>query len=65
MSRTYRKITNLDDEELGKRDNKKWYKPNSIFKKIRNRSRRSKVKDSIRKENEIPLFKNDDVWDWN
>jgi hypothetical protein len=73
MSRTYRTkdraIWFIFPERLEewekKRDRKPYFKPNSEFKKVRRRIRRAKEKQALRENKEIPIFKKDDVWDWN
>lgn len=48
------------------RDRKKWYKPGKNFKKPRRSSEKAKVKQAIKLEKEVfPIFKRNDVWDWN
>lgn len=37
----------------------------SWWKRLRRRSQRAKVKDAMRGERQIPLFKKDNDWNWN
>jgi len=66
MSRTKRKADPVYGSTLDTtRDKKKWYKPTKTFKKLRKAKRRAKTKQAVRTNNEVPLFKKTDVWDWN
>lgn len=68
MSRTKR---HKDDsgrwfgENTTGRDKKPANKPNSEFKKLRRKQRRTKSKQAMREDREVPIFKKNDVWDWN
>jgi hypothetical protein len=47
------------------RDKKPNFKPTKSFKKSRRKSEKAKAKDAMKKGKEIPIFKKNDVWDWN
>lgn len=47
------------------RDKKPANKPNSDFKKLRRKSRRSKANQAIRNGHEPLQERKNDVWDWN
>lgn len=68
MSRTIRSgfyIESHNESMETSRDKKKHYKPDKQFKKIRNRLRKAKIKDAMRKQKELPVFKQSDIWGWN
>lgn len=73
MSRTYRTKDRtmwfIFPERMSKwkkiRDKKPYFKPNSEFKKLRRRIRRAKERQAMRENKLIPIFKKDDMWDWN
>jgi len=48
------------------RDRKPWNKPSSLFKQMKRRIERAKVRDAMVNERytNIPLFKHTDQWDW-
>lgn len=66
MSRTKRSGYYLEcGDTEPTRDKKKWYKPDSKFKKMKSRLRKAKIKDCLRKGRELPIEKKTDVWDYN
>jgi len=49
------------------RDGKPGFKPTKLFKQIKRRSERAKVRSAMKqgKWDNLPVFHNSDVWDWN
>ena len=49
---------------LKNRDHKPWGKPIKWFKQMKRRKERAQIKNAIRNNKEVPLFKHSDQWDW-
>jgi hypothetical protein len=46
-------------------DQKAWYKAPKKFKKTKRQEERSRAKNALRNEKDIPIVKKSDGWDWN
>lgn len=64
MSRTLRKITGWEFDGKGKRDKKKWHKPNAVFKRFAKKRRKAKEKVHFLKFGEAVSFPKTNQWDW-
>lgn len=65
MSRTKRKLYPPYGELFDTtNDGKKWFKPPKWFKKMKKSQRKAKEKDAFRHEQDAPIFKKTDGWDW-
>jgi len=70
MSKTFRAADphvkfNVYESWKETRDKKRWYKPRKLFKKLKRKSEKAKIKEALKHEEEPPIFKKDDVYDWN
>lgn len=68
MSRTFRRVTyeySMSPDLDTHRDKKKWYKSDSMFKKIKKKKFRATIKDFLNKQRELPLLKKTNDYEYN
>ena len=61
----YSDIFNSEEPWKITRDKKRWYKPGKIFKKLRRKAEKAKAKDALKHEEDPPIVKKNDVYEWN